>query len=402
MNTLTKDPSSPLSTTDVVTRRKVPRLAKILVAAVTISAAVFAIRSLRSGPNAGATAAPARDAPFLDGELVRYSDDFARRNDITTVPVTAQKLAPTVEVTGSVTFDGRAFAAVGARIDGRVRRVFKFTGDMVKPNEAVAEIESAELGRAEALVLGARAKEIAAEADMKRERRLADAHVSAERDAEFARAHFEAVRADRVASERMVQALGGDLQGELGILMLRSPLAGTVISGKVSRGQTVSATTTAFEIADLGRVWVELRVFERDVSVIRPGDRVDVTTNASLQPIAGRVDHVSAVLDREERTALVRVVVDNEQRLLRPGQSAHARIHTASSSGVALTVPRVAVTRIDGKPTVLVAIGTGAVVPRVIQIGAQDARFVTVNDGLKEGEKVVVGGLFALKSELFR
>jgi Cu/Ag efflux pump CusA len=47
-----------------------------------------------------------------------------------------------------------------------VRRVLKIVGDRVREHDVLAEIESAELGRAEAQVLAARAREMAAEAQM--------------------------------------------------------------------------------------------------------------------------------------------------------------------------------------------------------------------------------------------
>jgi multidrug efflux pump subunit AcrA (membrane-fusion protein) len=80
----------------------------------------------------------------------------------------------------------------------------------------------------------------------------------------------------------------------------------------------------------------------------------------------------------------------------------HARIHTKGKVDKVLTVPRTAVTRIDGKPTVLVLVGEGTVEPRAIRLGAEDREKAAVIEGLKEGDKVIIGGLFALKSEIFR
>jgi cobalt-zinc-cadmium efflux system membrane fusion protein len=127
------------------------------------------------------------------------------------IKVRPKALVPVVNVTSTVAFDTRKFAAVGARIPGRVRQIYKIVGDVVAPGEPLAEIESAELGRAEAMLIGARAKEKAAEAEMKRERELAEQRVSAAREAEAAKAAYEAIRAERIATERTVEALGGTM-----------------------------------------------------------------------------------------------------------------------------------------------------------------------------------------------
>jgi multidrug efflux pump subunit AcrA (membrane-fusion protein) len=65
-------------------------------------------------------------------------------------------------------------------------------------------------------------------------------------------------------------------------------------------------------------------------------------------------------------------------------------------------VPRGAVTRVDGKPTVFVQAGEGRVEPRPIELGLEDDENVAVESGLKAGEQVVVRGVLALKAEVFR
>jgi membrane fusion protein, heavy metal efflux system len=374
-----------------------------LVAIPALAVLVYFVRAGSSAAKADVPAGPVRDVPVLDGKLMRFSEDFARRVGLEAVPVRAMELSPLVKVTGTVNYDTHKFAAVGARIAGRVRRIFKVVGDRVRAHETLAELESAELGRAESHVFAARAKEMAAEADMKRERRLADAHITPERDAELTKATYEAARAERAAAERSVEALGGDLVGEIGILQLKSPIVGKVVSSKLSRGQSVQPTDTAYEIADLSSLWVELRLFEGDLAKVRMGDTVEISSESNpTRAFKGEVAHVGDVVDVETRSAALRVVVPNHDAGLRPGQSVHARIHTTAQAGKVRSVPRAAVTRIDGKPTVFVMVGKGTVEPRQIKLGAEDAHNVAVVEGLADHESVVVGGMFALKSEIFR
>jgi cobalt-zinc-cadmium efflux system membrane fusion protein len=252
-------------------------------------------------------------------------------------------------------------------------------------------------------VFAARARETAAQAEMKRERNLADAHIAAEREAEMASAAYEAAHSERIAAERAVEALGGDLVGEVGIVLLRSPLAGKVVMSKVARGQSVQPSDTVFEIADLTSLWVELRVFEGDLSSVREGDPVEISSRSEPgRAFSGKVAQVGDVIDVETRSTAVRVIVDNHESGLRPGQSVSARIHTGSRAGKMPSLPRAAVTRIDGKPTVFVMAGKGAAEPRVVKLGPEDGHDVAVLEGVREGEDVVVEGMFALKSEIFR
>ncbi len=385
-------------------RRSRSRRRLILLGVVVLGGALAVWLMRGSKTNPSSAAAPLRDAPVLDGEIIRYSSTFAQRAGITTAPATPRSILPEVSVTGTVTYDSRKFAAIGARITGRARRVAKVMGDTVKAGDVLTEIESAELGRAEAQVFAARARELAAQNDMKRERRLADARITPEKEAEMAKANYEVARAERIAAERAVQAMGGDLDEKTGILVLRSPVAGKVVSAKLVRGQTVEPSDTVFEIADLSTVWVQLAVFERDQLSVREGNEVELTLQGVPgPPIKGRVDHVGDVINVETRTVPVRVVVENPDLSMRPGQSVQARIHSTALAEKSLAVPRAAITRVDGNATVFVMLSQGnAVEPRRVTLGPQDAEYTAVLQGLKEGEQVVVGGMFALKSEIFR
>ena len=90
-----------------------------------------------------------RDVPYMDGKWIRYSPEFAKRQQIEFAPAAEGSLKPMISVTGTVTFDPDRVAAIGSRISGRVSRLFKIEGDVVKAGDLLAEIESADqIGRA--------------------------------------------------------------------------------------------------------------------------------------------------------------------------------------------------------------------------------------------------------------
>jgi cobalt-zinc-cadmium efflux system membrane fusion protein len=69
---------------------------------------------------------------------------------------------------------------------------------------------------------------------------------------------------------------------------------------------------------------------------------------------------------------------------------------------VSTLVPTSAITFVDGKPTVFVATGEGAVRVASVETGSTDGAQTEVKSGVNAGESVVSDGVFALKSELFR
>lgn len=371
-----------------------------IVAAIFVAAILVTYIARRSPAEAAGGAR--HDTPWLDGHRIRFSPEFAERSKIVVSPIERGSLAPIVSVTGTVSFDPERVAAVGARIPGRIRTIFKLPGDSVERGDAIVDIESATLGEAQAALIAARARADAAAKNATRESQLVEARVSAVRDAELAQANAVAAKADLLAAEQRVKALGGAGNGEIGILVLHSPISGRVIEMEAARGQSVESTMTVARVADLRRVWIELAVFERDLSRISTGDRVEISPQTNTaQVVNGTVAHVGDIIDLDTRSAPVRVVVQNDDRALRPGQSVLAKIHVAPG-GDAMLLPRDAVVSIDGKSTVFVAQDATSVEPRVVALGGGDGAHVEVASGLDPTERVVVGGVFALKSEVFR
>lgn len=360
-----------------------------------------------SQPAAGSVVAAnpggARDVPFVDGKVLAYSRTFAERTGIKLSTVRRAPLTPVVKVVGTVDFNPRQVAAVGARIQGFVRRVMALPGDLVSVGAPLAEIESAGLGQAQADLAVARAHSAAAETNARRELALLKQGLTTAREAEVASATLSSQEASLQAAQQRVLALGGKRAGRLGVYILRAPLRGNVVESHISVGQSVEADLVAFRVANLDDLWIDLSVFERTIGMVRIGDEVEVTPMADVKTlIRGKVAHVSEVLDLNTRSGKVRVQVDNRNRLLRPGQSVSAIIHTATPTHESLSVPFEAITYVDGKPTVFVAHAPMRVTPTPVQLGVSDGRNQEILAGVSEGQSVVSQGVFALKSELFR
>jgi membrane fusion protein, heavy metal efflux system len=389
--------------------RSVPRTVRwrraLAIGGAALVLVVGAVALSRSSAAHKAEVAPARDVPFYDGKHIRFSAAFAERAGVKFAPSACGELAPVVRVTGSVDFDPERVAALGARVAGRIERIAKYPGDTVKAGDVVALVRSAELGRAQADILSLGAQASAAAANQRRQEALAAQRVTAEREAELARAAREQAQAELAAAQQRLAAIGGGGAGQPGgLLAITSPIDGRLVELFVARGQALEPSQTIARVADLSRLWIELAVFERDLGRIREGDRVEVAPQTDAQKsVVGHVAHVGEVIDRDTRSATVRVVVDNKDGTLRPGQSVLAGINVAKvAASDQPLVPLDAVATIDGNATLFVAVDDSAVEPRRVTLGPRDVQSVLITSGLKPGERIVVSGVFALKSELFR
>ena len=169
-----------------------------------------------------------------------------------------------------------------------------------------------------------------------------------------------------------------------------------------SRGQYVEPTFTVARVANIDNLWIELAVFERELLHVHDGDAVEISPQSNQGVVRkGRVAHVGDVIDKDTRSAPVRVVVENDGSL-RPGQSVLAKIHTMRSTAKELLAPLDAVATVDGKPTIFVSHDETSVEPRTVVLGPRDSQQVVVAQGIAPGERIVISGVFALKSEVFR
>jgi Cu(I)/Ag(I) efflux system membrane fusion protein len=125
-------------------------------------------------------------------------------------------------------------------------------------------------------------------------------------------------------------AEGGGSDERLPIL---APIDGHVIRKDVYEGQYVAEGTALFEIADLGRVWVDARVYEDQLGNVEVGRQAEATVPAFPGEVfAGRVTLIAPALDPATRTAAVRMELDNPGHRLRPGMFATVSLNIPQGS----------------------------------------------------------------------
>jgi cobalt-zinc-cadmium efflux system membrane fusion protein len=363
---------------------------------------------LQQSGEAAPSAEAAADVPRVMGDQIRFSDNFAQRAGIKIAKVRFDQLIPVVAAVGTADFNAEHVAAIGTRLRGLVSSVRRFEGDAVEAGTVLARVESAELGEAQAAVSMLDAERHAAELNAERESRLAERSLTTAREVELA--SVEAKKASLLlgAAQQKVTALGGNARPGGGVVLgaheVRSPISGTVVERNVAPGQFVEGQLVAFKVANLDHLWIELDVFERNLSRVVIGDRAELRPlSAGADVLHGRVAKIASSIDQQTHSAKVRIEVENQDRKLRVGQAVQATIHTSGGELMPRPIaPTSAITFVDGRPTVFVAAGPNTVRVVNVQLGANDDDETEIIAGLAASDSLVTEGAFALKSELFR
>jgi len=177
------------------------------------------------------------------------------------------------------------------------------------------------------------------------------------------------------------------------LIPVLSPMPGTIIERAVTEGQFVAADSTPLlTIADLTSVWVLVDVFERDIHLIRVGQKVQVTAAAYPdRRFTASVERIGDKVDAESRTLKVRLLVSNPQMLLKP-EMFIAAVVEVGGGGTSLTVPSKAVFMEDGKSYLFVAAGPRRFERRPVTASPDGEGRVRISGGLKAGDSVVTEG----------
>ena len=181
---------------------------------------------------------------------------------------------------------------------------------------------------------------------------------------------------------------------------LKTLLDGVIIEKHVTRGEAVTPNSQAFVVADLKTVWIDLSVYQRDLTRIRQGQHARIIAGHGLSESAGVVSYVTPVVDESTRTATARIVLDNPEGFWRPGMFATAEV-TVERAEVEIAVPTTALHSL-GDETVVFVENSEGFRPRPVTVVRRDPQWVEIREGLTSGERVVVHGGLTVKSELLR
>jgi len=310
------------------------------------------------------------------GKLIEVPSERQQLIGVAWGTVEERSLTVTLRAAGRVDLDERKLADVTLKYEAYVERLFVAeTGKTVKEGQPLLTLYSPDLLAAEEELLHARREGTVAEFATAATRRLAYWGVTHEQIAELERR--------------------GTADGRLTVA---SPAAGVVLEKAVFEGAHVMSGTSLFRIGNLGRVWVQAAVYERDAPFIALGQRAKVTLpSLPGQALDARVTFVAPRVDPKTRTLDARLELVNPKLLLKPGMFADVIIE--APLGTRLAVPDSALLLSGGHRYAFVDRGEGKLAPVEVEVGAQAGDFDEVVSGLTKGDRVATGATFLLSSE---
>lgn len=200
-------------------------------------------------------------------------------------------------------------------------------------------------------------------------------------------------------------------QLDLKFATVEAPISGRIEQALVSEGALVSRgdSSPMARIHQIDQVYVDVR---RPASSLESLRQALATRQANADeglPVAilrsdgeaydvtGRILFSGINVDAGTGDVLLRVLVDNPQRLLLPGMFVRARV-PRTSYAAALLVPQQAVIRNDGAPQIWILDAQNRAKLTPVKLGELLNRHYRVQSGLAAGQTIVVEGMARLSN----
>lgn len=375
-------------------------------------------------------------------------DPVARRvANIRTVAVKAVRLTRKIRAIGELSYDEGTLKTIAAYVDGRLDRLYAdYTGVVVEKGDHLAWVYSPLLYSSQVeLLVAKRARE--------------QSRSPTEQRATYTGGNLYDSARERLIEFGMTAAQIDQFEqsGEANSRMhLCAPISGTVIEKLAVEGQYVKTGQPIYRLADLSTVWLMLELFPEDAAAMRYGQKVGAEVQSLPgRKLTGRVAFIDPTVDPKTRTVGVRVVMPNDEGLLRIGDYAKAMIavelsgsggqparvydpelankwisprhpHVVESTpgkcrvcgvalvpasqlgftseptggGQALVIPRNAVLMAGECSVVYVETDPGRFEVRSVVLGPSVDHEIAILEGVNEGEQVACSGNFLIDSQM--
>jgi len=334
--------------------------------------------------------------------LFTVPQDQMAHLQVTTVE--KSRLPRVLRLTGAVAYNAFATTPVFSAIGGPVQKILADPGQVVHLNQPLLMVSSPDYSAARSTYLKSKSVFLLADKNFQRSKDLYEHKAIAERDLQQAESDRAAAEADLQSSEDAMRVLGikdpeafanTKATSEVPVL---APVGGEIVERLVGPGQLLQAgSTQCFTISDMSTVWVLVNVYQSDLAYVHVGDGVEIDTDSYPDKFQGKISYLAPALDPTTRTLQARIVASNPGGKLKKDMYVTAVVQAGAVSD-ALTVPDASVLHDSENVTfVYLQTDTNKFARRIVKIADSNDGRTRIEDGLKQGDKVVGDGSLFLQ-----
>jgi RND family efflux transporter MFP subunit len=325
--------------------------------------------------------------------------DAVGTTPVKVVQVVRQKISEKLNYTG--TLEAWQKITITPDIGGKVAKIYVEEGQRVERGKLLAEMDvesiQLQLKQAEAAQAVSEANFKNASRNKERMDRLLQEKAVSDQQYEQVKLAYDAAKAQLDQAQAAVNMA----RHTLDLSIMKAPFSGIIASKNAQVGDVINPMMGSFSpgsgggvltLVDYSRIKIVVEVSQGDIVRISKGQAAAVrVSDGQAKEYQGVVTVVNSTADSLAKKFRVEVMVNNPDLALRPGTFGSC-VFEVSTHENALVVPQKAI--LDNKYVFLVQ-GNKAVKKEVV-LGLKNAEWIEIKDGLKEGDRVIVEGNYAL------
>ena len=158
----------------------------------------------------------------------------------------------------------------------------------------------------------------------------------------------------------------------------------------------LGSSSLIITLDDLKKIIIDIKVPENYVGVLKPGLKAEIINSAFNKTFKGKVESISSRIDPSTRSILARIVVDNPEFKIIPGQLMTVKVIYDETKQIG--VPESAVT-IQGNTAFVYVVDADIAEKKNIKIGKRNFGKVSIISGIDEGDIVVSEGVSKVRNK---
>ena len=182
---------------------------------------------------------------------------------------------------------------------------------------------------------------------------------------------------------------------DLANTIIKAPFDAYVTQVEVSQNGLGVSGNKLLRLTALDPLLLEVEILESELRLVRKGAEVFIQLHAfPVEQFTGIIKAISPVVDAESGTCTIWIQIDNPEHEIKPGMFARVEVETEVFQK-RLLIPREALLIRDDRKLVFVHQGEQAKW-RYVKTGLENDHFIEIEEGLQEGEELIVAGHFNL------
>jgi Cu(I)/Ag(I) efflux system membrane fusion protein len=177
-----------------------------------------------------------------------------------------------------------------------------------------------------------------------------------------------------------------------------SPDDGYIFKKSINNNSSFNEKENIFQVINLDKIWIEAKIHQNQLSSLKNIENFIITTPAYSQKFKAKKIQLYPELNPKEESFTLRLEVNNNKHLLKPGMYTTIKMHSKRQSY--LTLPTTAVIRKNAKFYAFV-LGEyeGEYEPLEVKVEILNPDTYIIKNGLENGAEVVNNALFMMDSD---